>query len=224
MSLNTRAWLWLAAVVVALGLLLFIPAGSADYWQAWAYLAVFAACAAAVTLYLMKYDPALLERRMHGGPAAETEPAQRVIMGVVSVAYVAMFVISGLDRRFEWSAVPAYAVAGGYALVVAGFAVEFLVFRENSFTSATIAVGAGQVVVSTGPYALVRHPMYDGALLMLLGTPPALGSWWGLLAFVPLAAGIVWRLLDEERFLSRNLPGYAAYCARVRSRLIPGIV
>ena len=222
--LNVKAWVSLAALDVVLGILLFVPAGTIDFWQAWVYLAVFSVCAAAITLYLMKYDPALLERRMSGGPTAEKEPTQRVIMTVISVAYIAMFVVSGLDRRYNWSDVPLPVVIGGNVLVVVGFVIEFLVFRENSFTSATIEVDERQTVISTGPYALVRHPMYDGGLLMLLGTPLALGSWWALVAFLPIAVGIVWRMRDEERFLKQHLPGYAEYCARVRSRLIPGVI
>ena len=222
--LKIKAWVSLAALDVVLGLLLFVPAGTIDFWQAWIYLAVFSVCAAAVTLYLMKYDPALLERRMSGGPTAEKESTQRVIMAVISIAYIAMFVIAGLDRRYGWSDVRLPVVISGNVLVVVGFVIEFLVFRENSFTSATIEVNEGQTVISTGPYALVRHPMYDGGLLMLLGTPLALGSWWALVAFFPIAVGIVWRMRDEERFLKQHLPGYTEYCARVRSRLIPGIV
>ncbi|HJZ58870.1 MAG TPA: isoprenylcysteine carboxylmethyltransferase family protein [Gemmataceae bacterium] len=222
--LNIKAWLSLAVLDVVLGLLLFVPAGSIDYWQAWVYLIVFSVCAGAITLYLMRFDPALLERRMRGGPTAEKEPSQRIIMSIVSVAYVALFVVSGLDRRFGWSVVPLSAVIGGNALVVAGFVIEFLVFKENSFTSATIEVDQGQTVISTGPYAVVRHPMYSGGLLLLLGTPPALGSWWAFLAFIPIALGVIWRLLDEERFLARNLPGYSEYREKVRSRLIPGVV
>jgi protein-S-isoprenylcysteine O-methyltransferase Ste14 len=222
-NLNRTAWLALAGLVAVLGLLLFVPAGSIDYWQAWVFLILFALSSAAITFYLMKVDPALLARRMRGGPAAEKESSQRIIMTIVVVAYVAMFVVSGLDHRFEWSDVPVPVTIAGDVLVIVGFFIEFLVFRENTFTSATIEVVAEQTVVSTGPYALVRHPMYSGGLLMLFGTPPALGSWWGLLPFMAIALAILWRLLDEEQILSRNLPGYVEYRARVRSRLIPGI-
>lgn len=221
---NTRAWFGLAGLLVVLGLLLFVPARSIHYWQAWVYLTLFALSAGAITRYLMKRDPALLARRMRGGPFAEKEPSQRLIMLVVSLAYVAMFLVSALDHRFRWSQVPLVATVAGDVLLVAGFFIEFLVFRENTFASATIEVGKGQTVISTGPYALVRHPMYGGGLLMLLGTPLALGSWWGFLAYIPMVPALIWRLLDEERLLAKELPGYPEYCATVRWRLIPGIL
>ena len=221
---NTRAWVALAGLVVVLGLLLFVPAGSIHYWQAWVYLTLFALSAGANTRYLMKRDPALLARRMRGGPFAEKEPSQRLIMFVVSLAYVAMFLVSALDHRFEWSQVPVIATVAGDVLVVAGFSIEFLVFRENTFASATIEVDQGQAVISTGPYALVRQPMYGGGLLMLLSTPAALGSWWGYVPFIAMVPALIWRLLDEERLLAEELPGYLEYCATVRWRLIPGIL
>ena len=221
---NTHAWVALAGLVVVLGLLLFVPAGSLHYWQAWVYLTLFALSAGAITRYLMKWDPALLARRMRGGPFAEKKRSQQLIMLVVSLAYVAMFLVSALDHRFRWSQVPLVAKMAGDILVVAGFYIEFLVFRENTFASATIEVDKGQAVISTGPYALVRHPMYGGGLLMLLGTPLALGSWWGVLAFLSMVPALIWRLLNEERLLVEELPGYPEYCAKVRWRLIPGIL
>jgi protein-S-isoprenylcysteine O-methyltransferase Ste14 len=132
-------------------------------------------------------------------------------------------VVPALDHRFAWSRVPIHFVVAGDLLVAAGFVIVFLVFRENSFASAAIEVGAGQKVIETGPYGLVRHPMYAGALVLLAGIPLALGSFWGLLALVPFTGVIAWRLLDEEAFLSRELPGYEAYRGRVRHRLVPGV-
>jgi protein-S-isoprenylcysteine O-methyltransferase Ste14 len=201
----------------------FAPAWTLAYWQAWLYLAVFTTACIAVTLYLMRHDPQLLERRIVAGPPAEKRPFQRRIVAVASVAFIAIPVVSALDHRFGWSNVPPAASLWGDALVGAGFAIIFLVFRENTFASAVIDVAVGQDVVSTGPYALVRHPMYAGGILLLLGEPPALGSWWGLLAVIPIAAALVWRLLDEERFLATNLPTYREYCERVRSRLVPRV-
>jgi protein-S-isoprenylcysteine O-methyltransferase Ste14 len=223
-KLNIKAWLSLIALNIVLGLILFVSAGTFDYWQAWSYLSVFTLCAAAITIYLMKHDRALLERRMSGGPPAEKEPSQKLIMSIISVAYIAMFVIAGLDRRFELSVVPISLTIFAHGLLVMGFFIEFLVFRENSFSSATIEVNEGQKVITTGPYAFVRHPMYDGGLLMLLATPLALGSWWALLAFIPIAIAIVWRLRDEEEFLLRNLPGYTEYTEKVPWCLIPGVL
>ena len=176
-----------------------------------------------MTLYFLKRDPALVERRLNAGPGAEREASQKPIQLAASVVFGATFVVSALDYRFGWSDVPESAVAAGNALVVLGFLSVFAVFRENSFASAIIEVGKGQKVVSTGPYALVRHPMYAGALLLFVGSPLALGSSWGLLLIVPMTAILIVRLLDEEKYLVRNLPGYEAYCAKVRYRLVPGV-
>jgi protein-S-isoprenylcysteine O-methyltransferase Ste14 len=177
----------------------------------------------AITLYLARRDPALLARRMRGGPWAEKERTQKVIMSIASAGFIALLVLPGLDHRFGWSRVPAAAAIVGDLLMLLGWLGIFRVFRENSFTSSTIELAADQRVISTGPYAIVRHPMYAAALLMLLGIPISLGSWWGVLVVLALLPALIWRLLDEERFLSRNLPGYIAYQGRVRYRLLPRV-
>ena len=137
------------------------------------------------------------------------------------MAFVATIVLPAIDHRFLWSDAPIYIVILGNILVVLGFLIIFFVFKENSFTASTIMVAEGQKVISTGPYAIVRHPMYSGGLIMLFGVPLALGSYWGLLAFVAIALVILWRLLDEEKFLKQNLPGYIEYCQKLRYRLVP---
>lgn len=221
MSLEARAWLALTALAVAMAALLFVPAATTRYWQAWVYLAVFVGASALTTLQLLETDRALLERRMRGGPLAEQRPLQKLIMLGTSLGFVSLLVVPALDHRFGWSAVPAAMVVAGELLVAIGFALIARVYRENTFTSATIEVVARQEVVSTGPYAIVRHPMYASASLYLVGTPLALGSYWG---FVPLGAMmpfLIWRLLDEERLLEHSLPGYRAYQERVRHRLVP---
>jgi protein-S-isoprenylcysteine O-methyltransferase Ste14 len=179
-NLNVKAWLSLAVLTVVMGLLLFVPAGTVHYWQAWVYLALFAGASILTTLDLMRHDRALLERRMRGGPTAEKRPAQRLIMLWTSLGFIALLVVPALDFRCGWSAVPLGGVVAGDLLVMLGFAGIARVYRENTFTSATIEVAAGQKVIATGPYAPVRHPMYASALLYLLGTPLALGSYWGL--------------------------------------------
>jgi protein-S-isoprenylcysteine O-methyltransferase Ste14 len=206
---------------VCLALLIFLPAWTLNYWQAWVFLGAFFGPALAITLYLMKNDPALLERRVKGGAAAEKERSQKIIQGLAGIAFIATVIVPVLDRRFGLSVVPPYAVLAGDLLVVMGFIVVFLVFRENSYTSGIIEVAAEQRVISTGPYALVRHPMYSGALVLLFGIPLALGSWWGLFTIVPMTMILVWRLLDEEKFLGRNLPGYEEYRKSVSYRLAP---
>jgi protein-S-isoprenylcysteine O-methyltransferase Ste14 len=221
MKLNAKAWLSLFVLVAAMGLLLFAPAGTFRYWQAWLYLSVFACASSLTTLYLMRRDPALLARRMSGGPTAEKRTTQKLIMLFVSVCFVALLVAPALDHRFGWSRVPPVVVFLGDLLVATGFYFIFLVYRENTYTSATVEVAEGQKVVSTGPYAVVRHPMYASGSLYLAATPLALGSYWGLLAFAAMAPFLIWRLLDEEQLLARDLPGYREYRRRVRHRLVP---
>jgi protein-S-isoprenylcysteine O-methyltransferase Ste14 len=220
-TLNAKAWLSLAVLAVIMALLLFVPAGTLDYWQAWVYLAIFIGASALITMYLMRRDPALLERRMKGGPAAEPRPAQRIIMTAASLGFIALLVVPALDHRFRWSAPSLGVVVLGDVLTTVGFYFIFLVYRENSFGSATIQVVDSQTVISTGPYAIVRHPMYASGALYLLGTPLALGSFWGVMPIVAMLPFLIWRLIDEERLLVRNLPGYVDYQRKVRHRLIP---
>ena len=220
-KLEGRAWLALAVLAVVMGLLLFVPAETIHYWQAWVYLSIFTGASALTTLDLLRRDPALLERRMSGGPMAEKQPAQKVIMLCMSIGFVALLVVPALDERFGRSAVPLGGVVAGDVLVAIGFYLISLVYRENTFTSATIEVAENQKVISTGPYALVRHPMYASAFLYLLGTPLALGSYWGLVPIAVMMPFLIWRLLEEERFLARNLPGYTEYQRRVGYRLVP---
>ena len=220
-NLNAKAWLALAVLPVAMGLLLFVPAGSVHYWQAWVYLSIFMGASVLTTLYLMRKDPALLERRMSAGPTAEKRPAQKFIMLCTSIGFAALLVVPALDHRFGWSTVPLGGVVAGDVLVAIGFYLIYLVYRENTFASATIQVAENHKVISTGPYAIVRHPMYASASLYLLGTPLALGSYWGLIPIATMMPFLIWRLFDEERVLAKNLPGYTEYQKRVRHRLVP---
>jgi protein-S-isoprenylcysteine O-methyltransferase Ste14 len=185
------------------------------------YFLIFTASSALITTYLWKKDPKLLQRRIDAGLRAENEKSQKLIQLLASFVFLAAMILPSLDHRFSWSAVPLPVVVAGDVLTALGFFIVFLVFKENTFTAATIIVTPGQKVVSTGPYAVVRHPMYSGALVMLFGTPLALGSWWGLLMFIPMIFTIAWRACDEERFLFRNLSGYKEYCQIVRYRLVP---
>jgi protein-S-isoprenylcysteine O-methyltransferase Ste14 len=220
-SLAARSCFAIVVLAMVMAGLLFVPAGTIRYWQAWVYLAVFGGTSILVTIYLIKRDPALLERRMRGGPTAEKRPAQKIIMLGTSTAFVGLLVVPALDYRFGWSRVPLGVVIAGDLLVAIGFYLIYLVYRENTFSSATIEIAEGQKVISTGPYAIVRHPMYASGLLYLIGTPLALGSYWGLLAFAVFVPFLVWRLFDEEHFLAANLPGYPAYQRQVRHHLVP---
>ena len=207
--------------IVALAALLFIPAGTLDYWQGWLFMAVFVCTSGAITVYLAIRDPKLLERRMNVGPRAEKEPAQKIIVGLALLGFVAMLVFSVLDHRLGWSSVPTSVSVLGDAMIALALLFIFFVLKENSYGASTIQIAEGQTVISTGPYALVRHPMYAGALIMLVGTPLALGAWWGLFAVLLILPVLIWRLLDEERFLRQNLAGYAEYQAKVKYRLVP---
>jgi protein-S-isoprenylcysteine O-methyltransferase Ste14 len=220
-SLNARAWISLVVLEVVLAIVLFVCAGTTRYWQGWVYLLLFFLMAAGITVDLMWRDPALLERRMKGGPAAEPRPLQRFLMLGASVGFFGLIVIPALDFRYKWSIVPFAAVVTGDVLFVVGFLLIARVYRENTFTSSTIGMAEGQRVISSGPYAIVRHPMYASALVYLAGTPLALSSYWGLLALVFMLPFLVWRLVDEEHLLVRELPGYADYRRQVRYRLVP---
>jgi protein-S-isoprenylcysteine O-methyltransferase Ste14 len=211
----------LLGLVVVMGALIFGPAGTFDYWQAWLFLACYLLASLVITAWLARYDPALLERRMRGGPFAEGERNQKIIMSITSAGFIALLVVPGLDHRFGWSHMPDAVAILGDVLLLAGWLGILFVFRANTFAAATIRVESGQKVISTGPYAVVRHPMYATALLMLLGIPIALGSWWGVLIVAVILPALAWRLIDEERVLLRDLDGYADYRRRVRARLIP---
>src|SRR5262245_30600755 len=222
-SVSTRAWLGLAFLAVVMGLAIFLAAGTVRYWQAWIYLTLFFGLSAILTLDLIRRDPALLERRLKAGPVAEPRPLQRVIMLGASLGFIGLLVVPALDFRFKWSAVPLGAIVLGYILFVIGFGFIGRVYRENTYPSATIQVAEGQRVITTGPYAVVRHPMYASALLYIVGTPLALGSYWGLLAVAFMVPFLLWRLVDEERVLARELPGYVEYQQQVRYRLVPHV-
>jgi protein-S-isoprenylcysteine O-methyltransferase Ste14 len=220
-QLNIKAFTGMLQLAIVLGPTIFLPAWTLDYWQAWILVAIFFACTLAVTLYLMKNDPKLLERRVKAGVGSEQERSQNIIQAFAAVVFIAIFVVSALDHRFGWSIVPLSLIALGDILIALGFYLVFLVFKENTFASGTIEVGTEQKVIATGPYALVRHPMYVGALVMLVGVPLALGSLWGLIAIVPMVMVLVARLLDEEKFLAKNLAGYEEYQGKVRYHLLP---
>jgi protein-S-isoprenylcysteine O-methyltransferase Ste14 len=211
----------LAALIVVMSALIFIPAGTLEYWQAWLFLTGYFAASAIVSLWLMRHDPALLERRMRGGPFAEGEASQKIIMTVVSIGFIALLVVPGLDRRYGWSEMPGAVAILGDALLLLGWSGIFSVFRTNSYAAATIQVASDQRVISTGPYSVVRHPMYAAALLMFLGIPISLGSWPGLFVLLAVLPALAWRLVDEERLLLRDLDGYADYQRKVRWRLVP---
>lgn len=211
----------LVLLILAMGALVFLPAGTLDYWQAWMTLGGYFLASLLVSLWLLRHDRALLERRIKAGPFAEGERSQKIIMTIVTLGFVLLLVVPGLDRRFGWSTMPDAVALLGNLLMIVGWAGILAVFRANSYAAATIRVERNQQLISTGPYAVVRHPMYAAGTLMLGGLPLGLGSWWGLVPFAAILPALAWRLLDEERVLLRDLPGYGAYCRKLRWRLLP---
>ena len=203
------------------GLLLFWPAGTFDYWQAWAFIAVFSICTLVPSIYLLVSNPAALERRMHAGPAAETRLTQKIVITVAFMLLPAVMVFSALDHRFGWSPAPTAVSVVGLVLVGIGLAMTQMVVIQNSFAAANITVEDTQPVVSTGLYGVVRHPMYVGVVIMMAGVPLALGSYWGLLVLIPGLIGIVVRIFDEEKMLRTELAGYDEYAQKVHYRLVP---
>jgi protein-S-isoprenylcysteine O-methyltransferase Ste14 len=222
-DLNKKASGGLLFLLLVMAALLFLPAWALSFWQAWAFLAVFGASAVAITLYLTKKDPKLLERRVYAGPTAEKETSQKIIQTITSIGFAALLVVSALDHRFAWTPLPPYVSLAGDALVAFGFLIIFFVYKENTFASATIELAPEQKVISTGLYKLVRHPMYMGAFFLLVGIPLSLGSLWGLFVIALMMPALIWRLRNEEKFLVRNLPGYKEYQNTVRHRLVPFI-
>ncbi|MCV7381769.1 hypothetical protein BST11_19820 [Mycobacterium alsense] len=208
---------------VVFGSMLFVPAGTFNYWQAWVFLVVVAVPAWIPSIYLLRTNPDALQARMRGGPAAETRLAQKIVIAGLYLSLAAMVVVSALDHRFGWSPVPAEICLAGDVLVATGLGVVALVIIQNSYAAATVRVKEGQRVVSTGLYGLVRHPMYTGNVIMMIGIPLALGSYWGLVFVAPGVMVLAWRIRDEEKLLQRELDGYREYSQQVRYRLVPSV-
>ncbi|MGH3580533.1 MAG: methyltransferase family protein [Mycobacterium sp.] len=207
--------------LVFFGVLLFLPAGTLNYWQAWVFIAVFMATTLVPNVYLAVKNPATLARRMKGGPTAETRPLQKIIITATFASVVVLTVVSALDHRFGWSHVPTAMIIVGNVMVVVGLVLAQAVVLQNNFAGASIRVEDEQPLVSTGLYGVVRHPMYAGALIMMFGTPLALDSYWGLLVTALAVPILVLRIQDEESLLRTELAGYADYIRAVPYRVVP---
>ena len=218
MTLKSRLALRFLLALGMLGALLFIPAGSFRFWQGWVYILTTFVPGVLAFTYFYKHDPQLIERRMQ---FKEKVREQKRIMTFVYIAWLVAFVLPGLDHRFGWSHSPLWIAILSQAVVFGGFAITLWVLKVNRFASRTIQVELGQAVISSGPYRIIRHPMYLGASAMWLFTPLALGSYFTLPAFALLIPLIVLRLLNEEKVLRQELPGYAEYCLRTRFRFVP---
>jgi protein-S-isoprenylcysteine O-methyltransferase Ste14 len=204
-------------------LLLFVPAGTLNWWQGWIFIAVFTLATLVPSVYLARRDPDALKRRMKAGPTNETRPVQRVVIAVCFLLIPGMLVIAGLDHRFGWSMVPVPIVILGDVLVAAGLVLAQWVVIQNSYAAATITVEREQPLVDTGLYGMVRHPLYVGALIMMVGSPLALGSLWALVVLVPGFVALAVRIVDEEQMLTEQLPGYDEYTQKVPYRLVPNV-
>jgi protein-S-isoprenylcysteine O-methyltransferase Ste14 len=207
--------------LVVLGFILFYPAGTFNYWQAWVFIAVFTIATIVPSLYLARTNPAALQRRMRGGPLAEGRTVQKFIIIGIFLGLFAMMALSAFDHRFGWSSVPAVVCVIGDVLVVTGLTIGMLVVVQNSYAAAAVRVEEGQKLASSGLYKLVRHPMYAGSLILMVGIPLALGSYWGLLILIVGLLVLISRILDEEKMLNQELAGYSEYTQRVRYRLMP---
>jgi protein-S-isoprenylcysteine O-methyltransferase Ste14 len=221
MTLKSRLVLRGGFMPVVFGALLFIPAGSLRFWQGWAYLIISFGFGISTFSYFYKHDPQLIERRLRRGWREETVPEQKLIMKFALVIWLIAFLLPGLDHRFGWSHTPLWLTVLALAFVLSGLLMVFWVLKSNSFAASTIRVEPGQPVISTGPYAIVRHPMYLGMDLWCLFTPLALGSYFALPVFALLIPVIIFRLLNEEKVLRHELPGYSDYCLHTRFRLVP---
>lgn len=197
---------------------LIIPAGSLAYWQAWVFCAIMILSAALIVAYFYKRSPEFLERRMR---YKEKEVKQKTIIKIAVLLFLFEFLIPGFDYRFGWSNVPLWLVIFSDLVIVVSYFLVFLAFKENPYAARTVEVFKGHKVISTGPYAVVRHPMYAGIIPMYIFMPLALGSFWAIIPAIAVVAIIVARALNEEEVLKRDLPGYKGYCKKVHYRLIP---
>jgi protein-S-isoprenylcysteine O-methyltransferase Ste14 len=221
MKTSVQATLFSVIGFALFGVALFWPAGTFDYWQAWVFIGIFVVLGIFYTIYLLVKAPEVIRRRMNAGPAAETRPVQKIVSAGVYLAFMALLVVSALDHRFSWSTVPTPIVLAGDVMVVVGLGLSMLVVLQNHYAAANVTVEADQKVVSTGLYGVVRHPMYSSVMVLLVGVPLSLGSYWGLVVIIPAVVLFVARILDEEKMLSQELDGYREYTDRVHARLVP---
>lgn len=221
MSSADRSALSSIVGLAALLLLLFLSAGTVHYWQAWVFLGVFAVVTSLPSLYLSRIDPAAIERRRRAGPSAESRPVQKAVMTGIMASFAAVLVVAGLDYRYGWSTVPAWLSILGDLMVAVGLGTTILVVFQNRYAAATITVEEGQPIVTTGLYGIVRHPMYSASVVMMIGMPLALASYWALFVVLIGIALLIVRIIDEEKLLSEQLGGYDDYMHRVRYRLVP---
>jgi protein-S-isoprenylcysteine O-methyltransferase Ste14 len=219
-SLRIQTMIKLIAAFLLLAAMFFLPAGSFAYWQAWIFIGILIIPASCVMVYLLRHDPELLARRTQ---MKEKEQEQKTIIKAGLILFFMTYLIPGFDYRYGWSVVPVVLVIIGDILILLGYGLFVLVLRENRYASRTVEVVEDQKVISTGPYAVVRHPMYSAVFLIYGFSPIALGSYWAFPGTVLLLAIIVARIFNEEKVLARDLKGYSEYLQHVKYRIIPGV-
>jgi protein-S-isoprenylcysteine O-methyltransferase Ste14 len=222
-DLRAQAWGSTSRTLLVLAAVLFLSAFTLYDWRAWMYWVIYAMALCFNTAYFLRRDPALVARRLRAGPTAEPSRRQRYIQAVTAVCLLLMFALAGFDHRLSWSSVPASVSIVAEVVFVIALVMIFLVFTQNSYAGSVVEVVSEQSVATHGLYGCVRHPMYFASAIAFLATPVALGSIWGLIGAVSATISMIVRLQDEEQQLHQRLPGYAAYCRRVRFRLCPGI-
>ncbi|MHA1766373.1 MAG: methyltransferase family protein [Promethearchaeota archaeon] len=208
-------------IYVLLGLCFFLPAWTFKYWEAWLYIGTFSSAMIIFLIFLIRKDPALLKRRLETG---EKRNKQKWVIGLSNILFIGIFLIPGFDQRFEWSNVPVWLVILADMIFAMGYLFFFWVMRENSYAAHNVKVEKGvQKVITTGPYAIVRHPMYLAVIIMFGITPLALGSYWGLIPLSAIFVLLYFRIIDEEQLLEEELEGYENYKKQTKYRVLPKI-
>lgn len=211
-----KAYLVPIILMFVMGVIIFLPAGSFRFWQAWIWWLGFSILTIFITAYFLKRSPELLSRRIK----FKEKEIKRKPPAILNLYFLG-FIIPGFDFRFHWSSVPIWITIISNAIVFLGYIFIIFVFKENSYASTVIQVEQEQKVITTGPYALVRHPMYLGMLLMSLFSPLALGSYWAIIPSLMIIPSLLLRIKVEEEVLRQSLPGYNDYCTKTRYRLLP---
>ena len=219
-SLIKKIIIRFSLVPIVLGLLILVPAGTLNYWQVYLYFTILIIPMIFVLVYFLKNDPRFLERRTR---AKEKEKEQLIIQIAFSFIFLSGFIIPGFDKRFGWSNVPVLIVIIADIVILLGYILIFFVFKQNSYASRIVEVEKDQKIISTGLYGFVRHPMYIGVIIMFVPTPIALGSYWGMIPMATIPMALIFRIINEEKVLCKNLPGYKDYCQNTKHRLIPYI-
>ena len=210
----------LMAAWIVLPLFFLVTGGSFDWWEAWAYCAVLLVPMTFFLIYMASKDPEFIARRFK---LKEKEQTQRRVLVWGYPSIIAAFILPGLDHRLGWSEIPIAVVIAASTISFVSYLSILWVFIENRWAGRTVETYTEQKVISTGPYAFVRHPMYAGTIALYLATPVALGSWWAVLPVLTFIPIYVMRILNEEEVLARELPGYKEYRSKVRYRLVPFI-